>query len=646
MCGIAGIVAWDERFTVTADRLARMAMRLAHRGPDGQGSWISSSAPASRERPQAGLAFRRLAVLDPDPRAMQPMHSPDGRYTLVFNGEIYNFHELRRDVARVYPGHPWRTSGDSEVLLMSYAAFGADCVRRLNGMFAFAAWDARDRSLLLARDRTGQKPLFYAPLLDPRGRPRVVAFASELSPLLELPWVDDAIEPRHLESYLRFGYLDRGATIFQTVYAMPPAHVATYHADRDPGSECYFNPTVADDAAPPAFVTPQAVRGAVETAVSRQLVSDVPLGCFLSGGIDSSILALCMTRAAGRGRVQTFSIGFDDPRYDETAYAEEVATHLGTEHRAFTVRPNAADDLPALAAVFGEPFADSSALPTHYLARETRRHVTVALSGDGGDELFGGYDRYRAVRLAARFDRLPHLARLAIAKALLQLPGTHPRSKLTRLKRLAASLPDAPGDRYARYVQLFDERTINRLLRQPQTKWVATHLGVLWEALAATRDAVATAVAIDKLTYLPGDLHTKVDRASMLHSLEVRAPFMDLDLLKLTAALDARQLVGRGSKRLLREAFSADLPPTVFKRPKAGFAVPIGEWFRGELRDLLRDALFASTSFASARFDHGTLETLLEQHERRSVDHSQRLYALLMLELWWSHLRGLRGSGR
>jgi asparagine synthase (glutamine-hydrolysing) len=347
---------------------------------------------------------------------------------------------------------------------------------------------------------------------------------------------------------------------------------------------------------------------------------------FLSGGVDSSVIACAARR---QGPVQTFSIGFDDPRYDESKYAEEVAKHLGTEHHVFHVRPHAAEDLTKLARVFGEPFADSSALPTHYLSRETRKYVKVALSGDGGDELFGGYDRYRAMQLGGRFRMLAPFA--SVGRTLAR---GHPKSKLTRAGRLLASLSLSTALRYDAYLRIFDDTMLAALLGErelPQPEVAA----IFAIEKRRYRDPVRAAAATDRAMYLPDDLLTKVDRASMLHALEVRSPFMDPDLVHFAATLTNDQLLTSGPKRLLREAFAKDLPPSVFTRPKMGFAVPIGEWFRGELRPMLRDHLFASNAFARQRFDMATVERLVEEHEQSRVDHAQRLFALLMLELWW-----------
>jgi len=450
--------------------------------------------------------------------------------------------------------------------------------------------------------------------------------------------------------YLMWGYVPRNdATIYRAIEKVPPSSWLKIVPGGEIESGKYFD---AND--PPAGEARSAekmvsrTRHLVMQAVKRQLVSDVPLGCFLSGGVDSSIIAAAM-KAVGQ-KVLTFSIGFDDPRYDETRYAAAVARHLGTEHRQFIVRPNAAEDLPRLAAVFGEPFGDSSALPTHYLSRETRKFVKVALSGDGGDEMFGGYDRYRAMALGEKVGALPR-GILQLAGPMQRLPGTHPKSPITRLKRFLATIDLPAAERYASYLRLFDQAEISALLNED---WLA-HASAdeservvreRFEELAGPpmgakyfdRDVVAAAAAVDREIYLPEDLLAKVDRCSMLHALEVRSPFLDHELVHFASALPSEMLIGGGSKRLLREAFTADLPGFVFRRKKMGFAVPIGKWFRTSLREMVHDALTAKDSFAAGHFKKNEVERLLDEHAR-GRDHSQRLYALLMLELWWRAAR-------
>jgi asparagine synthase (glutamine-hydrolysing) len=644
MCGFAGIVTWDNRHRVHRDVLERMSARIAHRGPDDQGLWINHEEEATAERPQVGLAFRRLAIIDLDERANQPFTDGQGRW-LVFNGEIYNYRELRKELESLLPDYRWRTQSDTEVLLASYAAWGEKCVEHLNGMFAFAIWNEVKQALFLARDRMGQKPLFIAYLqkggrwartlnhhLGDLGSPAAIAFGSELSALQAVPWFDASPDIGALGDYLRWGYCLTDETIYRGARALPHCHwmgvraggagTAPYGGDRDGATD------------PGQAV--ERTRERVTTAVRRQLVADVPVGCFLSGGVDSSVIAAAMKASSGGQRILTFSIGFDDPRYDETPYARRVAEHLGTEHHEFRVRPDAASELPKLAEVFGEPFGDSSALPTHYLARETRAHVKVALSGDGGDELFGGYDRYRALQLARRLERMPGSRLLrAVVRAV---PGSHPKSRRARAKRLIDSLDMKPHRRYASYLRLFDNGQIGALLREPFLDAAGRDHDVVADAFSALCDRVddvIIATRLDREMYLPDDLLTKVDRCSMLHALEVRSPFMDPDLVRFASTLTTPQLLKGGPKRMLREAFADVLPAWVFKRKKMGFAVPIGEWFRGSLRPMLHDHLFAADSFAAAHFNTAVVRRLVEEHESQRTDHSQRLYALLMLELWW-----------
>ena len=633
MCGLAGIIVWDEAHRVDRAMLQRMSACIAHRGPDACGVRLRDDSGITAATLQVGLVHQRLAIIDLDHRADQPFTDHRGRW-MVFNGEIYNHRELRAQISGVLPDYPWRTTCDTEVLLAAYEAWGESCLEHLNGMYAFAIWDphADGGRLFLARDRMGQKPLYHAHIPG-----RAFAFASEPAALLQLPWVDRSIDSQAISDYLMWGCAPRG-TIYAGIGKLMPG---TCMMARATGikARSYFdpNPSPADQhpASPESAIA--RTRELVTRAVQRQLVADVPLGCFLSGGIDSSIIAACMRRVVPAGQpVLTFSIGFDDPRYDETKYAAAVARRIGTQHHQFIVTPNAADDLPKLAAMFGEPFGDSSALPTHYLSRETRQHVKVALSGDGGDELFGGYDRYRAMALAQRIHNWP--GAVLAARLAGRLPGAHPKSHLARLKRLAATLHLSPARRYAGYLGIFNTEGVARLLGTGGDEPLASErlLADRYERLTASRDVVQAALAADRELYLPEDLLMKVDRCSMLHALEVRSPFMDHELVHFAASLPTDLLIRGGGKRLLREAFAGDLPAEVFNRPKMGFAVPIGEWFRNSLRPMLHDTLLANDSFAAGRFDMKVVRELISDHECGQMDHSQRLYVLLMLELWWN----------
>lgn len=637
MCGFAGIVTWDNRHRVHRAVLEKMSARIAHRGPDGEGIWLNHEEEVTPDRPQVGLVHRRLAIIDLDPRANQPFTDGRGRW-LVYNGEIYNYRELRKELEALLPNYAWRTTSDTEVLLASYAAWGEKCVEKLNGMFAFAIWDEGKGELFLARDRMGQKPLYFA-AMPADGSWSAFAFASELSALRPVDWICHDVEAASVLAYLSWGYVPSPYTIFDGANQLMPGMTMRIRSAIEGGpiqmvAGRYFNPALHHDHR--AFGEPaQTTRERLTQATKRQMVADVPLGCFLSGGMDSSIVAACMRQLVPPAqRILTFSIGFGDSRYDEREYAARVAEYLGTEHRSFVVAPNAAVDLPKLAAVFGEPFADSSALPTHYLSRETRQHVKVALSGDGGDELFGGYDRYRAMLYSQQLGPVIERIGSRIGRAL---PGGHPKSRGARAKRFLKSLAHPIPRRYLGYIAFFDEDLLEELWprdTREKLKWEDDY-ELQFEKMMHIRDAVPAATAFDRKTYLPDDLLTKVDRCSMLHALEVRSPFMDHELVQFASTLTTAQLLKGGPKHMLREAFADMLPAWVFKRKKMGFAVPIGEWFRKELRPMLRDSLFAKNSFASSHFNMAVVNRLVEEHETQKVDHSQRLYALLMLELWW-----------
>jgi asparagine synthase (glutamine-hydrolysing) len=651
MCGFAGVISWDEDHRVTRAMLEKMSRAIAHRGPDGEGYHLTREhEPIDPDHPQVGLAFRRLAILDPDPRSNQPFHL--GPLTLVFNGEIYNFRELRSELSKLRPDHVWRTTGDTEVLLVAFDVWREKCVEKLNGMFAFAVWDEQKKELFLARDRMGQKPLYIATntghmsasslgwliKMKSQAKNLAIAFASEIPALKMLSWANTEIQPSFICDYLMWGY--SGTTAYGGIGSLARSTTSTITADRTL-DQAYGE---FDTSEPLQFLDDETAikqtRVLVSRAVRRQLVTDVPLGCFLSGGIDSSTLAAaaCMAREKDEEPLRTFSIGFEDPRYDERKFAAEVAKHLRTQHETFVVSIDAAADLPRVAASFGEPFGDSSSLPTYYLSRAAAGRVKVCLSGDGGDELFGGYERYRAMLWAKRLSSLSPMLPSRVADKLRSGYSGHPKEKWTRVKRFLSSL-DLPSDqRYQNYLLLDGQSPPHELIEpfaQKAGNW--PHLVEMQFRFAEKKlgDPVRAALATDRFVYLPLDLLTKVDRCSMMHGLEVRSPFMDHELVQFAAGLTTDQLLKGGPKRMLREAFAKDLPDFVFKRKKMGFAVPIGEWFRGELRSMLRDNLFASDSFGKSHFNMNVVERLVEEHEQNRVDHSQRLYALLMLELWW-----------
>jgi asparagine synthase (glutamine-hydrolysing) len=609
MCGIAGIVGRPGQ-PPSREVLSAMGSALAHRGPDDA---------TLAQYGQAGLSFRRLSIIDVT-GGQQPLHNEDDSCHLILNGEIYNHLELRRELeAR---GHRPRTHSDAEVVLHGYEEWGDAIVPRLRGMFAFALWDDRRRRLLLARDRLGKKPLVYH---HAEGR---LAFASELGGLLADPEVPRAPDLEAIHQYLVYQYVPAPLTAFADVRKLPPAHTLVFE-DGVARVQRYwslsFQPVLdigLEDAA-------AEVRRLLRDAVAVRLMSEVPLGAFLSGGIDSSAVVALMSEF---GRVKTFCIGFEEDAYDERPFAAMVASRYGTEHHEFVVRPNAAEVLPDVVAHYGEPFADSSALPTWYLARLTRQHVTVALNGDGGDELFAGYDRYRALAAYRVLARLP--GRGLLAPMADAADGWLP-ARARRLLKAASTRPEAS---YARTVSVFSPEEA-RALYAPDMRRRTERVDAYAPLLAAfdgsdAPDLLGRTLHADTMTYLPGDLLAKVDIATMAHGLEARSPLLDHPLVEFAARLPSRYKLGRTGKVVLRRAVQDLLPEAILRRPKKGFGVPLGRWFRGELRGYLEETLLSSRAQARPYFDPRAVAALVRAHGAHGRDHSAQLWALLVLELW------------
>jgi asparagine synthase (glutamine-hydrolysing) len=632
MCGICGAIWLPEGKPVPHDVLQRMTDVLAHRGPDDEGLYESC---CQLEIGRSGemcvaLGHRRLAIIDRQ-GGHQPLANEDGQVQVVFNGEIYNYLELRHRLEGA--GHHFRTNCDTEVLVHLYEDEGTDFLRHLNGMFALALWDQRRRRLILARDRLGQKPLCYR---EEAGR---LLFASELKSLLEVPEVPRQLDPSALDAYLTYQYVPHPQSIFRGMAKLPPGHFAIYD-QQGLKVEPFWQPDFNLVRPGSAQQYRQQLEELLVSAVELRLQSDVPLGAFLSGGIDSSIIVALMQRAADH-KVKTFSIGFPIAEYDESGYARRVAQHLGTEHEEFHVEPQALDVLPRLVEQYDEPLADSSAIPTYYVSQLTRQQVTVALTGDGGDELFAGYPRYRAVRIAAALDRLPRPMRSLLGSGLWQrLPSSNrQRSLLRRGKRFLSALGQSPARRYLDWIAIFNETRRGQLysdafLSELPPRDPFDFLAASFQR-AARRDPVTTVSMADLQTYLPCDLMTKVDMASMAHGLECRSPFLDYRVVELAAAmpieLKFRRLRG---KRLLAETFGHLLPREVLRRPKMGFGVPLAHWFRHELRDFARDVLLDSVTLQRGYFRPEAIRLLVDEHQNGSFDHGYRLWALLFFELW------------
>lgn len=599
MCGICGLLAPSGRPDPAL--VERMCAALVHRGPDEGGV---------DELGRCVLGHRRLQVIDLA-TGSQPVTNEVGDVTAVFNGEVYNFQELRRELA----GHEIRGTGDTPVIPHLYEEHGVDFVRRLAGMFTIALWDASRERLVLARDRVGKKPLLWTRLPD-----GTLAWASELKALLRLPGVSRELDPAALDAYLALQYVPSG-TALRGIEKLPPGHVLVAE-----GGSVTVEPYWSLE--PRAYEGDwlELVRETVGAAVRKRLVADVPLGVLLSGGIDSSVVVAEM--AAAGGTVRTFTVGFGEEAYDERRYARAVAERYGTEHEEIVVEPDVSELLPRLAAAFDEPLGDEAALPQYVVGELARRHVTVALTGDGGDESFAGYERYAAVGLAGKV-AVPGAG--MAAKALRRAGRAEPRSRANRAGRLLeiAALPKE--ERYGRLMEVFPAELRGELwepsfVRDPVPAW---------KLLGPAGDGIAGLQRLDVRTYLPGDLLLKADIASMAHSLELRAPLLDHEVLELGISLpESLKIEGTRGKVALRKAYADALPPEVASRGKTGFGVPISRWFRGELRELAGDVLLGERARERGQLKPAAVERLLGDHAEGRADHGHRLWCLLMLELW------------
>lgn len=599
-----------------------MAEKLRHRGPDEQGQFLSGDA-------RCALAFRRLAIIDPA-GSHQPMTSADGRFTIVFNGEIYNFRELRKELSGL--GAVFQTAGDTEVLLHLYRQFGRDMLNKLEGMFAFALYDSASGRLLLARDHVGQKPLLYSITHD-----RII-FASEAKALLHHPMIRGEIDKNSITSYFTNGYIKNPESVWCDIRKLPPGcSMFLSESSRDP--EPYWQPTACminlagDELA-------ELVRQKVSEAVKSHMVSDVPLGALLSGGIDSSVVVAVMSQEAGKaGGVRTFTAGFEDTRFDERRWARQVADRCETDHTEFTIGDPSEDAVDRIVAMYDEPFGDSSALPTWLICQAARQHVTVALTGDGGDEAFAGYDRYRAMAINENMSSAGYLG-IRLAAGLARMIAPHDeRSKLRRFIRFADGIALPPALQYFQYRRLFDPDDLSRLL---QPDFVADidvdacreHFCDQFED-GDYENEVARAQVHDIMTYLPDDLLVKTDIASMAASLELRAPLLDQKVISTGISLPVNaKIASRYGKMVLRRAFQDLLPEEVVYRRKTGFGVPLDAWMRGPMINPLRDAVIDGRMQKQGILNPQAVAGLINDHMTQKGDHRHRLWALLVLQRW------------
>jgi len=597
---------------------------IRHRGPDDEGIHVE---------PGVGLGMRRLSIIDLA-GGRQPIHNETSTIWVVFNGEIYNYRELRRELESF--GHRFSTSSDTESIVHAYEQWGEDAFRRLRGMFAIALWDQPNRTLLLARDRAGQKPLHYT---ERRGR---LYFASEIKSLLAAGAIDPVLDPAALDHYLAFLYTPRDASIFDGVRKLPPGHYLRWRDGRIHVGQ-YWSIAADEPFTGSEAEAVEELGSVLHDAVRSHLVSDVPLGAFLSGGVDSSAVVGMMARASSRP-VKTFSIGFDDPEFDELEYARTVANHFGTDHHEFVVRPDGLSILDDLIGHFDEPFADSSAIPTWYVSEIARRHVTVVLSGDGGDELFGGYDRYLPHPRVETFDRVPVPGLRAAASLAWPLLPHGARGK-NFLRHVAK---DDLG-RYLDSIELFhaDERAdlysaeLRARLHGDAEAVLSQHFD-RFGALAHD----SRMMRFDFETYLPEDVLTKVDRMSMAHSIETRVPLLDNEVIDFAATLPAELKIRNGRrKHILKETLRTLLPDSILRRRKQGFGIPLGTWFRGGLTDLFSDVLNSPRTRQRGYFEPAFVSRLLREHLSGERDHTLRLWQLLVFELWHRQYLDTAGTG-
>jgi asparagine synthase (glutamine-hydrolysing) len=636
MCGIAGF--WRRRRTagLPLEVLLRMGLAIKHRGPDDSGTFFDDAAGV-------GLVHRRLSILELSPAGRQPMRSHSGRYTIVFNGEIYNFGELRKDLS----GNSWRGGSDTEVLLEAIEHWGLNgAVRRFVGMFAFALWDRVERSLYLVRDRVGIKPLYYG-WVDGD-----FVFASELKAIRQYPEFDNPIDRDVLALYLRHNYVPAPHCIYKNIYKLQPGHILEMKADDARPSVCQFwsaaeiansgiqSRAVGDD---PELV--QQLSGILERAVSLRMVADVPLGAFLSGGIDSSTVVALMQAQSSRP-VKTFTIGFHESGYDEAMHARRIAAHLGTDHTELYLTPrDALDVVPRLAEIFDEPFADSSQIPTFLVSRLARQSVTVSLSGDGGDEVFGGYNRYLMIKkLWTWLRRFPKSARRKAAEFILRIRP----EQIDRFGRLFGHR-QLMGDKAHKLAMFFELPGPQSLYMKSLSHWEqpeelvtgAREPGTVADFISAASNLPEfeeTMMLTDLACYLPDDILTKVDRASMAVSLEARVPLLDHNVVEFAWRLPLHLKIREGiGKWALRQVLYQHVPPELVERPKMGFGVPIGTWLRGPLREWAEDLLSSAALEAHGFFEPSIIRRHWEEHLSGTRNWQYRLWDVLIFQDWFFH---------
>ncbi|NOZ61614.1 MAG: asparagine synthase (glutamine-hydrolyzing) [Calditrichaeota bacterium] len=622
MCGICGVVHTNFSQRVEESQLRRMTDAIVHRGPDDEGIYVKR---------EVGLGMRRLSIIDLA-TGKQPISNETGDVWIVFNGEIYNHQELRKEL--IARGHRFATKADTESIIHAYEEYGERCVEKLNGMFAFAIWDEKKKSLFVARDRIGIKPLYY--FFDKK---RFI-FGSEIKSILQAGEVPRRIDLQALDNFLTFEYIPAPLSVFQDIRKLPPGQTLTLK-ENEIYLRSYWNLQMGQDEFDPQRTQEKLVE-VLQDAVKIRLMSDVPLGAFLSGGIDSSTIVALMAQVMNQP-VKSFSIGFEDQTYNELNYARLIAQKYQTEHFESIIRPNALELMESLIHFLDEPFGDFSIFPTYLVSKMAREHVTVVLSGDGGDELFGGYDTYLAHQIANKYAKLPSWLKKGMVRPLVDSLPPSPKKKglINRAKRFVEGTKLPSQLQHTRWM-IFLQDAEREMLYTPEMRSGMSDaspyqfiLDYFEHSAAQTTDEVNQQMYVDVKTYLVDDILVKVDRMSMATSLEARVPFLDHRVVELAASIPGTaKLQGKKSKVILKEAMRKYLPEEILYRGKEGFSIPIKNWLKNELKTMMLDLLNSDRIKAEGFFDSRFVERLISEHLSGKENHSHRLWALMMFEKW------------
>lgn len=633
MCGICGVTYFDQSRGVLESEVQGMCDVIRHRGPDDEGLLVKKNF---------GIGMRRLSIIDLA-TGHQPISNEDGSIWIVFNGEIYNHLELRNEL--IQKGHKFKTNTDTEAIVHAYEEYGESCPEKLNGMFGFAILDFKNQTLFLARDRLGIKPLYYYHDSEK------FAFGSELKSILQIEGVPRNVDLRALDIYLTFEYIPSPFSIFEKISKLPPGHSLTLRNGKISIKE-YWDLQFAEKQASEDELCERLIE-LLQDAVKIRLMSDVPLGAFLSGGIDSSTIVALMSRVMDRP-VKTFSIGFKEDTYNEAEYARTVARHFKTKHHEQIIEPNALELTENLVGFLDEPFGDFSIFPTYLVSKMAREFVTVSLSGDGGDELFAGYDTYLANKMAGSYERIPRFMHKGLIEPVLdRIPPTEKKKGLiNRAKRFSEGMRLPADLQHTRWMIFLQEAEKLRLYSQDmqhELKGVDSFEFIRnYFRRSQTSDDLNRQLYVDIKSYLVDDILVKVDRMSMATSLEARVPFLDHRFVEFTATIPSSlKLKGKGTKYLLKKAMSPHLPQEILTRGKEGFSIPIKNWLKNELRDLMQDVLSPDKVKREGFFEPTFVEQLKEEHLTGKENHSHRLWAMMVFGIWQDiYLRRTNGSSK